>query len=399
MNRYAGRVFLLESAAIREVDVLMTWSRVRRVAVACVWLLTAVSPSWAQQPATGGAPAGGAPAPLGPQAAPPAGIGQERGEQGATEGRGGRAGGPTEPARPPGTFALQTAGRVVPNLDKSLEFYRRVFALLPYGRVPQRPLMNQAMEKLNNLPGMRMRQATLRLPNSGLLMRLVEVSNIEAAAKAPQAMSDPGTAIFRFEVTDVESVVANLERAGARFVSPASAQAARTASPILVRDPDGYLLEIAKGLGAQGTDIGAGASPILDSRMVLTSASMDAKLKFYRDILGAPVPAASDWGKAAFGTGEVRSSRSDDIGGPGRVLEFREFRNAGQAAPFQPRPQDPGATLLSFFVRDLPAVTKQIQDDGTLTIVTPEGKPVRLANLDRLVVKDPDGVFVELIQE
>ena len=94
----------------------------------------------------------------------------------------------------------------------------------------------------------------------------------------------------------------------------------------------------------------------------------------------------------------MKSALSGDIGGPGRVIEVREYRNAGSKAPVQPRLQDPGATVLSFMVRDLADVTKQIQA-ANLKIVTPEAKPVPVANLDRLMIQDPNGVFVELIQE
>ena len=164
------------------------------------------------------------------------------------------------------------------------------------------------------------------------------------------------------------------------------------------RYPDGYLLEVHKGFGSQGSNIGAGASPILDSRLVLTAESVDNTLKFYRDILNAPVPETTQWQKPPFGTGEMKSALSGDIGGPGRVLEVREYRNAGSKGPVQPRLQDPGATVLSFFVRNLAEVTKQVQA-ANLKIVTPEAKPVQMVNLDRLMIQDPNGVFVELIQE
>jgi catechol 2,3-dioxygenase-like lactoylglutathione lyase family enzyme len=377
------------------------------MAMACVWLLAA-GVSGAQERPAAQAPAEGArPATPegGGQAAPPAGRGRGAGGPGAEGapaqgegGRGGREGAPAAAPLPNGTFALTTAGRVVTNLDKTLDFYRQVFGLLPYGSVPSRPLMNQALEKLGATPNARFRQATVRLPNSGLLMRVLEITNLERAPKTAQTLADVGEAHFRFEVTDVEAVVNNLQRMGAQFVTPANVQAAKTATSVLVRDLDGYLLEVVKGVGSQGSNIGAGASPILDSRLVLTAESVDNTLKFYRDILNAPVPETTQWQKPPFGAGEMKSALSGDIGGPGRVLEVREYRNAGSKGPIQPRLQDPGATVLSFFVRNLAEVTKLVQA-ANLKIVTPEAKPVQMVNLDRLMIQDPNGVFVELIQE
>jgi catechol 2,3-dioxygenase-like lactoylglutathione lyase family enzyme len=293
---------------------------------------------------------------------------------------------------------MTTVSRVVANIERSMEFYRQVFGFLPYGS-PGRPLPNSAMEKLSNISGMRFRQLPVRLPNSGLLLRFIEFSNVERTPGKPKQVTDPGETHLRLEVSDVEAVVANLQRAGAQFVAPATAQAARTATmPILARDVDGFLLEIVKGIGSQGSNIGVGASPVLQARVVLAVDSMDRKLAFYKDIIGINVSNDALWGRSPLGMGDMRSNLSGDIGGPGRVIELRDYRNAGDKAPFKPRLQDPGASLLSYIIKDLAEVTKRVQA-AKLPILTPEAKPVTIANLPRLIVQDPDGVFIELVQE
>ena len=323
---------------------------------------------------------------------------------GLAEAQGRRGGGPggEEAPAPPGSYAMTIAGHVVENLDRTIDFYRQVFGFLPF-QPPTRPQMNQAMEKLVNTPGARYRQVTMRMPNSGLLLRFIEFSTIEKTPQRPRSITDPGQSHLRFDVSDVEAVVANLQRMNAQFVAPATAQAARTATtPILVRDPDGFLIEVAKGIGSQGSNVGLGASPVLNSRVVLTADTTEGKFAFYQGILGAPITAGSQWQRQPLGAtaGEVRESISGDIGGPGRVIEVREYRNQPNKTPYKPRIQDPGATMLSFIVRNLAEVQKQVQA-ANLPILTVEGKPIELAHMQpqRIVVQDPDGVFVELIQE
>jgi predicted enzyme related to lactoylglutathione lyase/catechol 2,3-dioxygenase-like lactoylglutathione lyase family enzyme len=69
--------------------------------------------------------------------------------------------------------------------------------------------------------------------------------------------------------------------------------------------------------------------------------------------------------------------------------------------PMQPRLQDPGAATIIFHVRDIDALSARLKKAGT-PVVTPGGAPVQMeigASRGRaLLVKDPDGHFVELVQ-
>jgi hypothetical protein len=80
------------------------------------------------------------------------------------------------------------------------------------------------------------------------------------------------------------------------------------------------------------------------------------------------------------------------------VIELCDYRNAGPVSAPQSRLQEPGAGMVSFMVRDLEDTLKAVRD-AKLPIVTTEGQPVTVAKLQRIVIKDPDGTFVELIQE
>ncbi len=282
-----------------------------------------------------------------------------------------------------------------------MAFYRQVFGfqvLSPIGR----PAISGAMDKLNNVSNAKYRLATVQLPSTGLLLRFSEATSIERTSRSPR-QTDPGQTLLRFLVTDLSVVVANLQRAGAQFVNAAGAPVPAPRSgapgPFLARDPDGYLIEVARGEGSQASNVGAAASPVLDVRLVMTTEDTDKKLAFYKDLLGMDV-APGMWTKAGTGAAEVRQSVTKEIGGPGRLLEFQEFRNAGEKTPFRPRVYDPAAAMVSVIVRDLAAVVKLVQA-ANLPIITAGAEPVAIGtvgSLKRIVVQDPDGTYVELVE-
>jgi catechol 2,3-dioxygenase-like lactoylglutathione lyase family enzyme len=295
--------------------------------------------------------------------------------------------------------AFTTTSHTVSDLDRTVAFYRSVFGFDLFGVAVGRPLVNSTMEKLMNTPGAKYRQAALRFPNTGLVFRLMEFSGIERAAQKPRP-TDPGQTILRLFVSDgdMEAALANLRRAGADILAggtPASHGGAL--SPIVARDPDGYVLEITRGQGAQATNTGAGVSPVVDAHVVLTTADTEKKLAFYRGVLGIDVPSGT-WTRTPTGTGEVRRSTSREVGGANRVFEICEYRNVGPSTPVQSRLQDPSTGMVSFIVKDLADALKPMHD-ANLSIVTAGSTPVSLAKLQRIVVRDPDGVHVELIQE
>lgn len=297
--------------------------------------------------------------------------------------------------------ALNTISRAVNDLERTVAFYQRVFGfqvLSPVGR----PMISGAMDKLTNVTGARYRQGTVQLPSTGLVLRFSEASGIERTPRVPRLI-DPGQTHLRFAVTDVDLVVANLQRAGAQFVSPTGAAVAAPRSGVtsafLARDPDGYLLEVVRGEGSQASNVGAAASPVLDVRLIMTTEDTDKKLAFYKDLLGMDVTAGT-WAKVGTGADEVRSTVTKETGGHGRMLEFQEFRNAGEKVSYRPRVHDPGAGMVSVVVRDLGAMVKAVQA-ANLPIVTADAQPLVIGvfgSLRRVIVQDPDGVFVELVE-
>ncbi|HUK32853.1 MAG TPA: VOC family protein, partial [Vicinamibacterales bacterium] len=144
-------------------------------------------------------------------------------------------------------------------------------------------------------------------------------------------------------------------------------------------------------------------------------ANLDVTIRFYHDVLGVPLPDPPPVLPVVWDT---ESWRRDLHGLQGSPMRFATLR-VPSADPHEaqlglelveqgalprhaatPRPQDPGTATLVLFVRDLDRVFARVLDSRT-PIVTAGGRPIALRGDDiarALVIRDPDGHFVELAQ-
>jgi catechol 2,3-dioxygenase-like lactoylglutathione lyase family enzyme len=137
---------------------------------------------------------------------------------------------------------------------------------------------------------------------------------------------------------------------------------------------------------------------------------LDRAAAFYRDVLGltlypgreqpGPLPWDADPGHLDIhGT---RGGRMRFVGArmPGvwcgvEIVEFDRL----ERAPIQRQLQDPGAVMLIVLVRDVDAVFTRAKRAG-IQVVTTGGAPIPVGNgkTRAVVVRDPDGHFVEIAQ-
>jgi catechol 2,3-dioxygenase-like lactoylglutathione lyase family enzyme len=127
-------------------------------------------------------------------------------------------------------------------------------------------------------------------------------------------------------------------------------------------------------------------------------ANLDRSMEFYHDAIGLEMTGAP--GPRAFSANAVVSSLYDAPGAQSRVASFKvpesnmaveivEFQGLN-APPVRPRQQDPGAITLTLPVPDLEAVkTRLSRIKGLEQIRESAGE---------LVVRDPDGIFVDLVR-
>jgi lactoylglutathione lyase len=135
-------------------------------------------------------------------------------------------------------------------------------------------------------------------------------------------------------------------------------------------------------------------------------ADLDKAVAFYRDGLGLEVQGAPANAEAnaplrnMFGLPDAQLRWS--IGRPAGMrtgVEIVEISKAG-GRPAERRLQDSGSFSLIVLVRDLDAVFGRLTQLGT-PVVTKGGKPIAVPSGSRaraVIVKDPDGHFVELYQ-
>lgn len=142
-------------------------------------------------------------------------------------------------------------------------------------------------------------------------------------------------------------------------------------------------------------------------------ANLDKSLEFYHDVLGmdlqrAPgAQASAPAGRPFISTPEILNLYNA-AGGQYRVgtalvpespmrAELVEFKDIDHKA-VQPRIQDPGASIYILTVRDLTAVMARVKQSKA-TVITTGGEPVMLTDRSHAVLlRDPDGFFVELVE-
>jgi predicted enzyme related to lactoylglutathione lyase len=149
--------------------------------------------------------------------------------------------------------------------------------------------------------------------------------------------------------------------------------------------------------------------------------NLDNSLAFYHDVIGLEIqraggargnaaPAPPDAPRPYIATPEILRLY-DSVGAQYRAgaamiqespmrAELVEFKDVDRK-PVQPRFVDPGASNFILTVRDIGAVMERVKKSGT-PVVTAGGEPVTIdgdrGKVRAVVVKDPDGFFVELVQ-
>jgi len=133
---------------------------------------------------------------------------------------------------------------------------------------------------------------------------------------------------------------------------------------------------------------------------------LDKAIAFYRDGIGLDIqgtPANAEQNPALrnmFGLPDAQLRWM--VGRPAGMrtgVEIVEIKKA-EGKPLERRMQDPGAFTLVLIVRELDPIVARLKAMG-ITIVTTGGVPVDVPFNGRargIVVKDPDGHFVELVQ-
>jgi catechol 2,3-dioxygenase-like lactoylglutathione lyase family enzyme len=286
---------------------------------------------------------------------------------------------------------------IVADLDKSLAFYRDVLGLELIA--PPRPFdPNPAIMKLGNTLGAQSRMVQLRVPGSEMGVEIIEYKDIDRKPAHPR-FQDPGAANLIVRFRDLDAVIARVKNSGVSILSVGGkAGAVRGSRVLFIKDPDGFVCELS---GPEAPAQGAGPN-VTGGGFEVTVADADKIAGYYRALGFETIPVAAFNGDQLMmdtaGTpgAQFRQTRAT-IPGTSAFVGYIEFKDIDRN-PLQTRVQDPGTAILQLNVRDVDAVLPKLKAAG-FTAVSTGGEPVDIGPNARIaIVRDPNNLFLELIQ-
>ena len=296
---------------------------------------------------------------------------------------------------------------VVPNLEKSIDFYHSGLDLEVVS--PPAPLMpadsTLVQKAVASNPAARAKSATLSIPGSNLQLLLIEFSGIERKPFT-QHLYDPGITRFSIQVRDIDKAFDKVKDR-VLAVPTTSAGPVYTQRPrnntraVMMNDPDGFVFEFVQSGAPPKTDVPE-SSNIYNARSSLAFESMEKSIPFYRDILGfrlnSPPSFINDAVLALEGTPRARVRLAPAMPpGSDNMWVLWEFNDI-ERTKHVPNVQDPGASALSLQVENLEGLLKAIRSAG-LPVESPGGEPVPLNKGHRgALVRSPDGLLIELYE-
>jgi predicted enzyme related to lactoylglutathione lyase len=304
--------------------------------------------------------------------------------------------------------------------ERGFAFYRDIFGIelarSPFAgpaspdaaAPPIRPVSEAGSDELvwnlTNTRGARFRTVFMRAANTPFGLELSEFFDIPREDR-PANPWDPGASTLIFAVRDLSLIAARLAGAGARIVTlggmPLDTPRGRT---ILVRDTDGYLVEV---IQASRADIASAASPgeVIGTSIGISVADTDTALAFYRDLLGFEVldtrrATATELRVHGLTDGELTQTTAV-IPGTRVAVSISEFDVTGtQNAPphrYRWRIQDVGAPQFQLQVADLDTLLDRTQRAG-YGFLSVDARPIQRPFGRFVFAIDPDGVLVEFVE-
>jgi catechol 2,3-dioxygenase-like lactoylglutathione lyase family enzyme len=294
---------------------------------------------------------------------------------------------------------------IVTDLERSLKFYGELLGAAAPATIPA---WNTDPALLNFLgaPTAQIRFSSVRIPGSTLTVEIVEYKDIDRKPAQPR-LQDPGAVRLILIVRDIDSMFARLKAQGVPVVTAGGAPvvlAREKARAVIVKDPDGFFVELLQPSVLPETNAPAGGN-VIGARFGLTINDTDQTLKVYRDLLGFqpqvdPTFVSEDFRQNLMNTpgAQIRLSTAK-IPGSAVEVEFAEFKGVDRK-PIGTRIQDPGSTRLQLRVRDADATVKALVANGGSVVTTGgEGGPILMSGLRVAIVREPNNLFLVIMTQ
>jgi catechol 2,3-dioxygenase-like lactoylglutathione lyase family enzyme len=253
---------------------------------------------------------------------------------------------------------------------------------------------------LTNTHGARFRTVFMEATNTPFGLELSEFFDIPRDGRAANAW-DPGASTSIFVVRDLDAVLASARALGAPVVTIGGAPVATPGGrAVVVRDPDGYLIELVEASAAALRAAAPGV--IVGTSIGLTVASTPAAIEFYGGLLGIGVQSEHRGTDAELRLNGldagVLTQTTLAMGGASLILrEFTVPAGAQPPAPFEWRLQDVGSPQLQLEVRVLDDIVARTKAAG-YRFLSVGAKPIQRPFGRFVFAIDPDGVLVEYVE-
>lgn len=299
---------------------------------------------------------------------------------------------------------------VVADLDAAVAFYRDGLGLDVQGP-PADADDNLPLRNMFGLPDARIRWTIARPPGMSTGVEIVEISGA-GGRRLERRLQDPGAVTLIVLVRDVDATLERLKSLGAPVVSPGGAPAAgsfgvQQARMVTVEDPAGHFVEILQPERMPATQAPETAN-VVDVRVRLTVEDLEGAVHLYHDALGLAVSREPSLGPdravvaaavGAVGAADVQTA-SLEVPTSGLTFELVDFEGADRRA-VRGRLQDPGSTRMQLRVSDIDAAVAAFERAGGEVVSTggtPLELPVPNGSIKVAIVRDPDNLFVVLIE-
>ena len=304
--------------------------------------------------------------------------------------------------------------------ERGFAFYRDVFGIelarSPFAAgaaadsrpEPIRPVAQAGSDPLvwdlTGTHGSRFRTVFMRAPNTPFGLELSEFFDVPRGERPPNPW-DPGASKLVFAVRDLDVIVGRLKSRRAPVVTLGGA-AIDTAQgrAILVRDPDGYLVE-ARQASAAAVSAAKAQGDVIETSIWISVARLDRALAFYEGLLGFNVRNTRTANSAELRVNGLTNARlaqtETAIPGIEATVVLAEFTlpasSKQKAVPFEWRVQDVGAPQFQLEVAGLDALLERTTRAG-YRFVSAGAKPIQRPFGRFVFAIDPDGILVEFVE-
>jgi catechol 2,3-dioxygenase-like lactoylglutathione lyase family enzyme len=303
----------------------------------------------------------------------------------------------------PGNFI-----HVVAHIDKTIAFYHGVLGLeqMPFGNAPPAPprfMPNGPVAQLYAVPADTPVGVTVfRLPVIGVGLEFAEFRSVKQKSSRVRPQ-DPGASVVVLTVRQLDPILQRAHGAHVPILTtggvPVSGGAASARErTVVLRDPDGYYVELVEHPSADSE--GGGAQNVLQAGLMLSIADTDRNAQFYRDLLGLPLQIDASFSPdealaRAFGLRAAQFRHSvASVDGSNFRYDFIEWKGVLRR-PSHAGVHDPGAGVIRLTVADVDGLVEHLKSDGVTVDSTGNGVVALAPMFHASILSDPNGLYIE----